>query len=71
MLRYVLWRWHRVAGGRAGGVAAGDGRGIATRTDGSGVRIAALIGRWSIAVVASGWVVGLHHHAIARMRGVA
>lgn len=71
MLRYVLRRWHRVAGGRTGRVAAGDGRGIAAGADGRRIRIAALIGGRTVAMVARRRVVRLHHHPVARMWGVA
>lgn len=71
VLWYVLRRWHRVAGGRTGRVAAGDGCRITARTDGCGIWIAALICGRSIAMITRRRVVGLHDHTVAGMRGVA
>lgn len=52
VLRYMLRRWHRVAGGRTGRVAAGDGRRITPWPDGGRIWIAALIRGRSIAMIA-------------------
>jgi len=65
VLRDVLWRWHRVAGGRTGRVSAGNGRGIATGSDGGGIWITALVCSWTVAVVSSWRIVRLDHHPIA------